>query len=317
MSGSLLRESAEKSFARHETFHPRFGWLRKAVTHAADLGREDAPVILGVGKNMVTAVRYWGRAFRVLEVDGNGKAAPLKVSDFGRALLGDGTPEHDDNALDPWLEDPASLWLLHWELLQPNTLAPAWWAAFNSFPSSRFTEQALTLHVRDLAESAWGPVNEATIAKDVDCMVRMYGSRPGRGRSFDDLIDSPFRELGLITPVPGESHAWRFTVGPKTTLPDAIVAWACVRYMSAAGRSRTASLAQLTSDPGTPGQVFKLNEMTLFGHLEAFGTVHPHLIRVVDQMGLRQLQVTPDRGEPMDRLAKRILDQHYKGDPTA
>ena len=49
-------------FARHETFHPRFGWLKKGFDKAdRDSGiflREDAPVLLGVGKNMVRSIRY-------------------------------------------------------------------------------------------------------------------------------------------------------------------------------------------------------------------------------------------------------------------
>ena len=44
-------------FARHETFHPRFGWLKKGFDRASidseTFLREDAPVRLGVGKNMV------------------------------------------------------------------------------------------------------------------------------------------------------------------------------------------------------------------------------------------------------------------------
>jgi len=50
-------------FARHETFHPRFGWLKKGFDRARDNSRlflaEDAPVVLGVGKNMVRSIRYW------------------------------------------------------------------------------------------------------------------------------------------------------------------------------------------------------------------------------------------------------------------
>ena len=48
-------------FARHETFHPRFGWLKKGFDKADDdnlvFSKESAPVVLGVGKNMVKAIR--------------------------------------------------------------------------------------------------------------------------------------------------------------------------------------------------------------------------------------------------------------------
>lgn len=45
---------ANPIFARHETFHPRFGWLKKGFDRASDDAevflRDDAPIRLGVGK---------------------------------------------------------------------------------------------------------------------------------------------------------------------------------------------------------------------------------------------------------------------------
>ena len=56
-----LEDAAVQAFARHETFHPRYGWFRKGLAAAAHrpavFAREDAPVELGVGKNMVRAIR--------------------------------------------------------------------------------------------------------------------------------------------------------------------------------------------------------------------------------------------------------------------
>ena len=44
-----LAEVAERSFARHETFHPRYIWFRKAYAHVPDDGgifsRSDAPPV--------------------------------------------------------------------------------------------------------------------------------------------------------------------------------------------------------------------------------------------------------------------------------
>ena len=99
-------------FARHETFHPRYGWLKKGMDLAAEdsgaFSSNDALVRLGVGKNMVNAIRYWCQAFKVIEpVDGSGRSREYKPSDPGRGLL------DDDSGLDPYLEDTGSLWLLH------------------------------------------------------------------------------------------------------------------------------------------------------------------------------------------------------------
>ncbi len=91
MSGALLAEAAKPVFARHETFPLRFGWLRKAYTQAdADSGvfsRPTATVGLGVGKNMVNAIRYWAQAYKILEEVPNPERprVPLLVpTTFGR-----------------------------------------------------------------------------------------------------------------------------------------------------------------------------------------------------------------------------------------
>jgi hypothetical protein len=58
------------AFGRHETFALRFGWLTKGAQ--ALMGgepvfeAEDATVQLGVGKNMVSAIRYWLQAARII-----------------------------------------------------------------------------------------------------------------------------------------------------------------------------------------------------------------------------------------------------------
>src|SRR5690242_6500463 len=75
ISGSTDKETNSEpsgpAFARHETFAPRFGWLRKSyvasVSDARAFSAPDVHVRLGVGKNMARAIRYWGHAFKLLE----------------------------------------------------------------------------------------------------------------------------------------------------------------------------------------------------------------------------------------------------------
>ena len=91
-----LADMAERSFARHETFHPRYGWFRKAYAFVADEGndfnQEDAPIIIGVGKNMVRAIRFWGLAAKLI-VRGQQSRKPrtpsLVPTRRGRALFGE------------------------------------------------------------------------------------------------------------------------------------------------------------------------------------------------------------------------------------
>ena len=58
-------------FAGHETFTLRYAWLKKAVDASLERQdiflQDDALVTLGVGKNMVRAIRHWGLVTGVLE----------------------------------------------------------------------------------------------------------------------------------------------------------------------------------------------------------------------------------------------------------
>ena len=66
-------KSDKVAFGRHETFHLRFAWLSKgfaAFQKNSELFEDldAATVTLGVGKNMVQAIRYWMRATQLIDL---------------------------------------------------------------------------------------------------------------------------------------------------------------------------------------------------------------------------------------------------------
>src|SRR5437764_3864813 len=79
---------------------------------------------------------------------------------------------------DPYIEDPATLWLLHWRLLRPPCLAPVWSLAFNKFAAVEFTEDDVVSFVTDVAARLWDTTADSSVRKDVACMLRMYARRP-------------------------------------------------------------------------------------------------------------------------------------------
>ena len=163
-------------FARHETFHPRYGWFRKAHSHVAADPRvffgDDAPVRIGVGKNMVRAIRFWGLAAKLIAADpesANRRAPDLMTTPLGDSLFGSG-------GWDPYMEDPGTLWLLHWLLLAPPCHLPVWWLAFNEFHAVEFTEDDLHATVDtqlDLA-AEWRKPHPSSVKKDVGALLRTY-----------------------------------------------------------------------------------------------------------------------------------------------
>src|SRR3982751_766102 len=107
----------QHAFSGHETFPFRYPWLKKGYDAVLSDGsvfvRDDAITTLGVGKNMVRSIRHWCLAAGILE---EGDKEGLRPSDLGKLILA-------DDGLDPYLEDPASLWLIHWKIASNRSRA--------------------------------------------------------------------------------------------------------------------------------------------------------------------------------------------------
>ena len=296
---------ANPIFARHETFHPRFGWLKKgfdaAVEESQVFLREDAPVRLGVGKNMASSIRYWCNAFKVLEDDLSARqhGRSSYSTDFGTKLLG-------NQGWDAYLEDPATLWLLHWNLLKPPCNAAAWYFTFNIFRSVEFSVEDLTRELGDYRDKIAPRIADSSVKKDISCLLRMYVEQSSRESISEDSIDCPFAELGIIQPA-GDSQRYVFRVGAKANLPAEVVVAACLEFASSVGEQKTISISRLTFDPGSPGLAFKLSESAV---CEAIEQVErwSNGIRISDSAGLIQFSFSR---EPLV-LAEDILDKYYR-----
>src|ERR687895_609315 len=97
-------------FSGHETFPCRYTWLPKAfaaIHRTSDIfSNEEAAIVeMGVGKNMVRAIRFWVHMTGVAEPVNGGYV----ITPFGELLLG-------PDGLDRFLEDRRTLWLFHWML---------------------------------------------------------------------------------------------------------------------------------------------------------------------------------------------------------
>ena len=305
------------SFARHETFHPRVGWLSKAVqvsTRKPDVfSDETAPVDLGVGKNMVRAIRYWGVATKVLE-ERDGSRRGMRPSPLGRFLL-------SEQGVDPYAEDATTLWLMHWSLLRGPVHAPTWWWVFNEVDLVDFDPgQLVRAEIDWILSIGWSKPSQASIERDIDCVMRMYSRRPG----LADPIDSPFAALGLIEPAVGASRRWRFAAGTKDTLdPKVVLLASLVHMIEVAPDSQTMSVARLATARGGPGRAFRLTDSAIASALRAAATELPG-VTVTSPAGLTQLAVRvdkatlaadalaacygPDTGAGTEALASELVD---------
>ncbi|MDW8413812.1 MAG: DUF4007 family protein [Acidobacteriota bacterium] len=292
----LLGGATSPVFARHETFHPRFGWLKKGFDAVCKdryvFSREDAPIVLGVGKNMVRSIRYWCEAFKLTNKD--------QPTPWGYQLL---------CRWDPYLEDVSSLWLLHWYLLKPPCTATAWWLTFNSFRPLEFTREDLIRMIKVSCDGLGRNIAESSILKDVSCLLRMYASQAENSKSLlEDTIDSPFVRLGLIKSGEDDKH-FVFNVGFKANLPNEVIVFACLDYIALLmgdKKEGTISISRLLYEPNSPGMVFKLSEAALCKAIEDIAQSQPTL-HLSDNAGLIQLSFSTCPS----MLSAAILESYY------
>lgn len=278
------------SFAGHETFPFRFGWLPRAVAQVeadtAVFGQEDAIVRFGVGKNMVRSIRHWGLATGVLEEVEKTRGKYLGVSDLGKYLF------HPKRGVDRYLEDPGTTWLLHWELASRPVHATTWYWVFNHAPQLEFSRGDLVAWLLALAEQkGWTRVAEVSLKRDVDTFVRTYvPSKLSRSVGVEDSIDCPLVELGLLRENAAPQGTYSLVRGRHSALPDELFAYALVRQLRALPEgSRTVPMHSVAFAPGSPGRVFCLSEDAVLARLERIGRLTNNRVVFDETAGLKQL----------------------------
>jgi hypothetical protein len=204
------------------------------------------------------------------------------------------------------LEDPASLWLLHWKLLESPNSATAWDFTFNHFRPVEFTVEDLFYQLCEYRDRFATRISDSSLKKDVSCILRMYVVQPPKSQVSEDSLDCPFTGLGLIHTA-GDSRHYLFRVGQKPNLPPEIVVYACLRHHAQTSRARTIPIANLLYDMGSPGLAFKLTESALCDAIETVARQWQQ-ISLSDAAGKLQFSFA---GEPQS-LAADILDRYYR-----
>lgn len=245
------------TFANHESFHLRFGWLKKAydavkVDDSAFL-RDNATITLGVGKNMVRSIRFWAITNKILEQ----KDRKLYATDIGNNIF------DEKIGLDPYLEDPQTLWLLHWLLFAPPCRIPVWWIILNEITATNIRMEELrdTVHQKIRNTSEWQTPSPKSIDKDISVFIHTYTTNRGK-LTMEDYLDCPFRQMRMIRQSSRESM--RFIFGKKHGMTPKIVAFAALDFVKRLHlHSKSISVIKLATDLGGVGNTFKLGENEL------------------------------------------------------
>jgi len=292
------------AFGRHETFALRYGWLSKgfqAMTKKGENGifeSDEATVKLGVGKNMVAAIKYWLRACRMID--------PIEniPTELGNALLA-------VDGFDPYLEDEATIWLLHWLLATNAELATSWYWFFNRFHKPEFAGQelatTLTDFVNDQIINKKKP-SSSTLKNDALLIPRMYTQSKGNTRTpIEEALDSPFALLKLITQNSG-GRSYQSRPSSRPDLPLGVLGFAVCEMFEMKNTSAIPIEDFMYSKDNYPaiGSVFRLTESDLISKLERLVEYIPGIFDIRDTAGQHQLYLS-DSIEAME-----FIVEHYK-----
>ncbi len=280
-------------FSGHESFVCRYGWLPKLYEairkeHGLFSDEEGAVVKLGIGKNMVRSIRFWGEAFGLATYGSGHTYQPTLLAD---TLL------DQDTGLDPYLEDHASLWLLHWQLTVLSGLG-AWHVAFQDIYDREILKSRFMDLLRLRSNQLRGKLAETTLKQHFAIFLGTYVTPDfANAPILEDSLGCPFQELGLVwlSPDGGKDEILQFDHGPKQGLTGAVFIYTLFDYWQRnSPESKTLSLRTICLGRMSPGTVFKLDENSVLGYLDQVEELTHGMVSFIDTADTRAVRMRSD-----------------------
>lgn len=199
------------SFSGHESFHCKSLWLKKGYDFINNNGRFTDPLAvmeLGVGKNMVSSMRFWLKALSLTKED---NLTP--IADY---LFADG------EGRDPFCDDIATLWILHF-LLVRSGIASIYSLLFTELQRERraFSKGQFQsfIKIKCSVPEQKNVYNENTVSKDINVLLQTYIT-PSDLKQLE-RYSALLINLGLIKEV--EKDAYQFQEIDGDAIPDAVL----------------------------------------------------------------------------------------------
>lgn len=281
----------------HGTFMPREGWIYKGLTALKNDNRifadkEHGADELGVGANMVSSIRYWLSALGLITEN---RRDGCVFTELGNYI----------SRCDPYLEDPVSLWFLHYELARNEMLATVWYLFFNELEAEEFTKYDVTQMLMRLLVLYSGESSEnitkSSLESDVTVLLNMYTKERSREYDPEDKSVSPFATLGLVKK---EGERYRKVVPSLDTISKYVVLYGLQDMLQKSGDIYSVQLDSLLGKGGV-GRILQLNRGALYGMVEQLSA--DGMIELNRTAGLDMIY--QKRKYKRDEIAKRYYKQ--------
>ncbi|MCB9082102.1 MAG: DUF4007 family protein [Lewinellaceae bacterium] len=277
-------------FSGHETFQCRHLWLKKGydyVLQGKSFNADDAVLELGVGKNMTSSIRHWMRAFNILE-DGD------ELTNFAHWLF-------SETGKDPYLEDDASLWLLHYNLVSKG-YATSYSLIFNVLRKERieFNKDSFIKFVQNKFDT---PISTNSIGNDFEVFLKLYVGTES-SKDNEDVVAGILPDLRLVRVIHRDKQPtlYHIETNEREDLPEEVLLYGIITNPSI---GLSISLDSLERDYNSVGSIFAINRTGLVQKIENLCNRYDFLV-YKDDAGIRELQFKYKPEDPYE-----ILNDYY------
>lgn len=282
-----MEDKIKYSFSGHESFYCKSLWLKKGydfISENKDFNALNAVVELGIGKNMVSSLRFWMRAFGLFD-----EGKPTLIADY---LFDNMTGK------DPYIEDLGTLWLLHYLLVKSDlaSIYKLFFIDFHKEKNNEFTREQLQYFLkRKNAETPYGHLyNENTVKRDIGVLLQNY-VMPQKEKPNEDF-SALLINLNLIKH--SEDKTFYFNTKGKNELTPEIFFYAIIddkKDEQIVSFDRLMDLAL----------IFCLTKTELIDTIQFLVKKYPQVLRYTDDGGIKQLFFL----EELDKTV--VLETYY------
>lgn len=275
-------------FSGHESFPCKSMWLKKGYDYLIEHNKftdPDAVVKLGVGKNMVQSIKFWLRAFDLLKDD--------EVTEIARYIF------DDRGGKDPYAEDNATLWILHY-LLVVSAVSSIYRLVFVDLQREKKEfdkDQVLSFIKRRCNVPEQKNVfNENTVKKDIRVLLQSYIA-PANPKTNEEYA-SVLIELGLLRENDG---TYSFNEVSMEQISHLVIYFALVHI---AGEDKTVSFDKLQE----LSLIFCIPISSFLMIIRSLSDRYPNEISYTDNSGIRNVQFNKRIN------ALEVLNRYYIND---
>jgi len=265
-------------FSGHESFNCRQIWLKKGfdfIKNGSNIKSPKAVVELGVGKNMVSSIQHWLFAFGIITEDKN-------TSKLGEFVFG-------DSGVDPFLEDPVTLWLLHYYLIKSN-YASIYNFFFNVFKNENieFTMQSLLNALIQKCEVENYNFTTNTLQRDIIVFLRNYLKSEKKEKNLEDEYSGIFISNNIIERVgKTEKDYFRVVINERSEIPSEIVLFLILDIFH---DYDSISFYEVLNYKNSVGNCFLMNEDGLYQKIIAIQEMNSNIVFKEDA-GIKEIQI--------------------------